>query len=164
MKGMGHAIMGIGTSSGEHRAVEAAQQAIASPLLEETSIEGARGLLINITGGTDITLSEINDASDIITQGIDADAQVLFGAVIDESLGDSLQVTVIATGFHHAQEGAQLPASLPLGTTSPSLSTPVQKEKPARRPVFIPQGPGSEYGINIGDDIEIPAILRKQMD
>jgi len=164
MKDMGHAIMGIGTSSGEHRAVEAAQQAIASPLLEETSIEGARGLLINITGGADITLSEINDASDIITQGIDADAHVLFGAVIDESLGDSLQVTVIATGFHQAQGGVQLPVSLPLGATSHSMSPPAQEEKPARRPVFIPQGPGSEYGINIGDDIEIPAILRKQMD
>lgn len=164
MKDMGHAIMGIGTSTGEHRAVEAAQQAIASPLLEETSIEGARGLLINITGGTDVTLSEINDASDIITQGIDSDAQVLFGAVIDESLGDSLQVTVIATGFHHAQEGAQIPAGVSLSPASSSDSTQTQEEKPARRSVFIPQGPGREFGINIGDDIEIPAILRKQMD
>ncbi len=163
MQGMGHAIMGIGTSSGEHRAVEAAQQAIASPLLEETSIEGARGLLINITGGSDVTLSEINEASDIITQGIDADAQVLFGAVIDESLEDSLQVTVIATGFHQAQEAAQIPVGVPLEAVGTGTkATP--REEPPRRSVFIPQGPGSEYGINIGDNIEIPAILRKQMD
>ena len=83
MQGMGHAIMGIGSAAGEHRAVEAAQQAIASPLLEETSIEGARGLLINITGGADVTLNEINEAAEIITEGADASAQILFGAVVD---------------------------------------------------------------------------------
>ncbi len=167
MQGMGHAIMGIGTGSGEHRAVEAAQQAIASPLLEETSIEGARGLLINITGGEGITLAEINDAAEIITEGTDGDAQVLFGAVIDETMGDSLQVTVIATGFHHAQEASSLPmgkairgvdASAPAG---PAAEVPAENRRTA---FFIPQAPNTEYGVNIGDEYEIPAILRKQMD
>jgi len=164
MKGMGHAIMGIGTASGEHRAVEAAQQAIASPLLEETSIEGAKGLLINITGGAGVTLSEINDAAEIITEGTDGDAQVLFGAVIDEALGDTLQVTVIATGFHQVQEAGSLPVAK--GRFGKAASAPVA-ESPAegqRTAFFIPQAPNTEYGVNIGDEYEIPAILRKQMD
>ncbi len=90
---------------GEHRAVEAAQQAIASPLLEETSIEGARGLLINITGSEDVTLNEINEAAEIITEGADTEAQILFGAVVDPELGDHISVTVIATGFSRVPDG-----------------------------------------------------------
>jgi cell division protein FtsZ len=161
MKGMGHAIMGVGKSTGEHRAVEAAQQAIASPLLEETSIEGARGLLINITGGEDVTLNEINEAAEIITEGADGDAQILFGAVVDESFDDELQVTVIATGFHAVPEGAQLPAT----KATPRPEVQVEESTPTRASRFlVPGGPNSEYGINQTDDYEIPAILRKQMD
>ncbi|MFV2071703.1 MAG: cell division protein FtsZ [Thermoanaerobaculales bacterium] len=161
MKGMGHAIMGVGEATGEHRAVEAAQQAIASPLLEETSIEGARGLLINITGGEDVTLNEINEAAEIITEGCDADAQVLFGAVVDPDLGDGIQVTVIATGFSSPRGGAQLPAS----EVRPALERSHEEAVPARASRFlVPGGPNSEYGINQTDDYEIPAILRKQMD
>ncbi len=162
MKGMGHAIMGVGAASGEHRAVEAAQQAIASPLLEETSIEGARGLLINITGGSDVTLNEINEAAEIITEGADADAQVLFGAVVDPEMEDGIQVTVIATGFHRALESAHVPAS----KARPAVeSSPFDEAAPTRASRFlVPGGPNSEYGINQTDDYEIPAILRKQMD
>jgi cell division protein FtsZ len=161
MKGMGHAIMGVGTASGEHRAVEAAQQAIASPLLEETSIEGARGLLINITGSADVTLNEINEAAEIITEGADPEAQILFGAVVDPELGDEISVTVIATGFNRAPDGAQLPA-----TQAKSLAeSQFEESTPARSSRFlVPGGPNSEYGINQTDDYEIPAILRKQMD
>jgi cell division protein FtsZ len=160
MQGMGHAIMGIGSASGEHRAVEAAQQAIASPLLEETSIDGARGLLINITGGEDVTLNEINEAAEIITEGADPTAQILFGAVVNPELEDSLQVTVIATGFHGAEEAAHLP----VGEARPAPEATVE-EQPARTSrFFVPGGPNSEYGINQTDDYEIPAILRKQMD
>ncbi len=162
MQGMGHALMGIGTASGEHRAVEAAQQAIASPLLEETSIEGARGLLINITGGADVTLNEINEAAEIITEGADPNAQILFGAVVDDRRAGELQVTVIATGFHLEHESVQIPMG------RPSLA-PVEPIREERSPVrmsrfFVPGGPNSEYGINQTDDYEIPAILRKQMD
>jgi cell division protein FtsZ len=161
MKGMGHAIMGVGTASGEHRAVEAAQQAIASPLLEETSIEGARGLLINISGGEDVTLNEINEAAEIITEGSHPDAQILFGAVVDADLEDQIQVTVIATGFRNEQESAQLPAT----KAGPRVAR--ETEEPQTTGVsrfLIPGGPNSEYGINQSDDYEIPAILRKQMD
>jgi len=161
MKGMGHALMGIGTASGEHRAVEAAQQAIASPLLEETSIEGARGLLINITGGEDVTLNEINEAAEIITEGAAPDAQILFGAVVDESLGDDLQVTVIATGFRAERESGEMPVRRPTAVPEPK-----RPEEPTARVsrFFVPGGPNTEYGINQTDDFEIPAILRKQMD
>ncbi len=161
MEGMGHAIMGIGAASGEHRAVEAAQQAIASPLLEETSIEGARGLLINITGGEGLTLNEVNEAAEIITEGIDPQAQILFGAVIDPDLGEGLKVTVIATGFANAHEAAQLPAA--------GLRTKGPSQEPEPKPVrsnrfFVPGGPNPGYGVNITDEYEIPAILRKQID
>jgi cell division protein FtsZ len=161
MKGMGHAIMGVGNASGEHRAVEAAQQAIASPLLEETSIEGARGLLINITGGEDVTLNEINEAAEIITEGADAEAQVLFGAVVDPGIDDGIMVTVIATGFHGVPDAVQLPAS----EARPAAENSFEEPATARTSRFlVPGGPNSEYGINQTDDYEIPAILRKQMD
>ncbi len=161
MKGMGHAIMGIGTASGEHRAVEAAQQAIASPLLEETSIQGARGVLINITGGEEITLTEINEAAEIITEGTDPNAQILFGAVVDPNLEQEIKVTVIATGFTTEQEGSQIPIEAPdLGATS---AEPTER-KSSRSRFFVPGGPNPEYGINVSDEYEIPAILRKQMD
>ncbi len=161
MKGMGHALMGIGLAFGEHRAVEAAQQAIASPLLEETSIDGARGLLINISGGTDVTLNEINEAAEIITEGADPDAQILFGAVVDPKLEDSLQVTVIATGFQSEQDAAGIPAAEVRSVQETSINDgPTERE----RPMFFAGGPNSEYGINQTDDYEIPAILRKQMD
>ncbi len=158
MKGMGHALMGIGSATGEHRAVEAAQQAIASPLLEETSIEGARGLLINITGGDDVTLNEINEAAEIITEGADPDAQILFGAVVDGKMGDGLQVTVIATGFQGPHETSRVQPPR-------EVAHEPEQRRPARHSrFFVPGGPSSEYGINQTDDYEIPAILRKQMD
>jgi cell division protein FtsZ len=160
MQGMGHAIMGIGSASGEHRAVESAQQAIASPLLEETSIEGARGLLINITGGDDVTLNEINEAAEIITEGADPSAQILFGAVVSPEMEDRMQVTVIATGFQSDEETAHLPVE-----QARPAAEPVEEKVPARASrFFVPGGPNSEYGINQTDDYEIPAILRKQMD
>ena len=95
-KGIAH--MGIGRASGDNRAVEAAKQAITSPLLE-TSIEGARSVLLNITGGKDLGIFEVNEAADIIRQSVDPDANIIFGAGIDESMVDQIQITVIATGF-----------------------------------------------------------------
>jgi cell division protein FtsZ len=90
--------MGIGVAGGESRAQDAARGAISSPLLE-TSVEGARGVLLNITGGPELTLFEVNDAAEIISQAVDPEANIIFGAVIDESMGDRVRVTVIATGF-----------------------------------------------------------------
>jgi cell division protein FtsZ len=91
--------MGIGVASGENRAAEAAKIAISSPLLE-TSIEGAKGVLLNITGGSSLGLLEVNEAANIVSEAADPDANIIFGAVIDEELQDEVRVTVIATGFN----------------------------------------------------------------
>ncbi len=99
MSGMGMALMGTGIAKGEHRALEAAQRAISSPLLEETSIEGAKGVLINISGGRDLTLHEVAEAARIISDAVDPDANIISGMVIDERMEDEMKVTVIATGF-----------------------------------------------------------------
>ena len=111
IRNAGSALMGIGSASGEHRGVEAARAAISSPLLE-SSIDGATGILLNITGGRDLGLFEVNEAAEVISGAADPDANVIFGAVIDESMGDEMRVTVIATGFgtdlkSHAQLGAE---------------------------------------------------------
>ncbi|HSP34273.1 MAG TPA: cell division protein FtsZ [Thermoanaerobaculia bacterium] len=105
MHGMGMALMGTGVSSGEHRAVEAAQRAISSPLLEEASIEGAKGVLINVTGGPDMTLFEVHEAASIIQEAADEEANIIFGTVIDPRMKDEVKVTVIATGFDTATKG-----------------------------------------------------------
>src|SRR5437016_8660903 len=99
MSEMGMALMGAATASGENRAVEAAQKAISSPLLEDVSIQGARGVLINITGGLDLGLHEVNEAATLIQEEADDEANIIFGAVIDDSLNDQIRTTVIATGF-----------------------------------------------------------------
>src|SRR3989338_2348571 len=100
MNEMGMALMGAGTATGEARAIEAATRAISSPLLEDVSIKGATGILINVTGGPDMTLHEISEASKIIQEEAHEDANILFGAVIDESMKGNMRVTVIATGFN----------------------------------------------------------------
>jgi cell division protein FtsZ len=99
MAGMGHAVMGTAVRSGENRAIEAAQAAMASPLLEEGAIDGARGILINITGSSNLKLSEVNAASSLIQTSAHEDANIIFGAVLDEKMGDDVKITVIATGF-----------------------------------------------------------------
>jgi len=99
MDGMGVALMGSGTASGENRAIEAAQMAVSSPLLEDATINGARGVLLNIIGGPDMTMNEINDAATLIQQACDPEAEIIFGSVTDEKMSGSITVTVIATGF-----------------------------------------------------------------
>lgn len=104
MKGMGMAVMGTGLGEGENRAVEAAQRAISSPLLEEASIDGARGVLINVTGGRDMTLFEVSEASRIIQESSADDANIIFGTVVDETMEGRVKITVIATGFDRRKE------------------------------------------------------------
>ena len=99
MAGMGHAVMGTAVRSGANRAIEAAQAAMASPLLEAGAIDGARGILINITGSSSLKLSEVNEASSLIQSAAHEDANIIFGAVLDEKMGDEVKITVIATGF-----------------------------------------------------------------
>jgi cell division protein FtsZ len=105
MTGMGRALMGTGYGKGDKRAIEAAQQAISSPLLEDVSINGATGILLNITGGPDLTLAEMNEACSLIAEAADPEANIIFGSVIDAHAGDEVRITVIATGFNaHAHE------------------------------------------------------------
>ena len=104
MSEMGMAMMGAAMADGENRAVEAAQRAISSPLLDDISIQGARGVLINITGGSDLSLHEVNEAATLVQEEAHEDANIIFGAVIDETMGDKLRITVIATGFGESLE------------------------------------------------------------
>src|SRR5207245_6025177 len=101
MAGMGYAVMGTAVAKGERRATDAAQAAISSPLLEAGAIDGARGILINITGSSSLKLAEVNEASTIIQSAAHEDANIIFGAVADERMKDDLKLTVIATGAHH---------------------------------------------------------------
>jgi len=124
MSEMGMALMGAATASGEDRAVEAAQKAISSPLLEDVSIQGARGVLINITGGPDLTIHEVNEAATLIQEEADDEANIIFGAVIDESLNDQIRITVIATGFGEPREEVKRPPSVATHTAvAPSAQT-----------------------------------------
>src|SRR5690606_19110218 len=107
MANKGMALMGTGRASGENRAIEAATNAISSPLLENVSIDGAMGIIINVTGGPDLSLYEVNEASTLITEAADENAEIIFGAVIDETLTDEVRVTVIATGFSEEARQAQ---------------------------------------------------------
>ncbi len=107
MSNMGDALMGTGFASGEYRASEAAQEAISSPLLEDVQIQGARGVLVNITGGSDLTLHEVNDANNVIYEAAGEEANIIFGASIDEKMDGQVRVTVIATGFGNSKEQAE---------------------------------------------------------
>src|SRR5438132_4838760 len=132
MHGMGMALMGTGVSSGEHRAVEAAQRAISSPLLEEASIEGAKGVLINITGGSDMTLSEVHEAASVIQEAADEEANIIFGTVIDPKMKDEVKVTVIATGFDAATKGLLNTRGEQLARHTPAPPTPAGPRTLAR--------------------------------
>ena len=133
MSGNGHGAHGHRDRPGEHRAVDAAQKAIASPLLEETSIQGARGVLINITGGSDLTLHEVNEAASTVAEAAEGDANIIVGAVVDEALGDEIRVTVIATGFDDAR-GAIQPLASAAGRSAGASSRHAD-----RRPQGVPR-------------------------
>jgi cell division protein FtsZ len=130
MAEMGMAMMGASSASGENRAVEAAQRAISSPLLEDVSIKGARGLLINFTGGPDMSLYEVNEAASLIHEEAHEDANIILGAVIDERLTDEIRVTVIATGFGELERTVISPKYSPSGT---AVTTPIMAS--STRPV-----------------------------
>jgi cell division protein FtsZ len=167
--------MGTGVASGENRALEAAQLAVSSPLLEDVSIAGARALLVNITGGPTLTLHEASDAASVILEAAGGDANVIFGAVIDPRLESDVRVTVIATGF---------------GKKQPTKSQPVEKDKDKdkdtgkrlieivdydeeglRRPAFLRKEESTvvshsrKWGRAFSkDSLDVPAFLRKQME
>src|SRR6187399_3373943 len=111
MSGMGVARMGTGIADGENRAVDAARRAVSSPLLEDTTVQGARGVIINVTGGPDLGLMEVNEASCVIQESAHEDANIIFGAVVDPNLGGKIKITVIATGFQHVDSRRGVPAA-----------------------------------------------------
>ena len=145
MAGMGYAVMGTAQRSGQNRASEAAMAAMASPLLEAGAIDGARGILINITGSSSLKLSEVNEASSIIQNAAHEDANIIFGAVLDESMGDEIKITVIATGFKQ-QEMPERRERMLAETTMPGIryETPIQpRSTPTPRP-SAPETPAPE--------------------
>lgn len=139
MKGMGMAFMGTGMASGENKTVDAAQKAISSPLLVDTSIQGAHGVLINITGGKDLTLHEVTKASQLIHSLAHPEANIIFGTVIDEDLKDMVKVTVIATGFE-AQQEREIPLQDNLAPPPPEVQPPFQIKTETPPYEFDPQG------------------------
>jgi cell division protein FtsZ len=165
MSEMGLALMGTGVASGENRAVEAAQKAISSPLLEDNTIHGARGILLNITGGPDMSLYEINEASSLIQAEAHEDANIIFGTVVDETMMDEIRITVIATGFDE------------IGKKTLNMSNVTQlgnyRRDDLKTPAYIREGkfidaPGPAKNaladVEEDPDLEIPAYLRKQAD
>jgi cell division protein FtsZ len=138
--------MGIGSARGEHRAVEAARNAISSPLLE-SSIEGARGVLLNISGGSDLGLFEVHEAADIVASAVHPDANIIFGAVVDDQLGDEVRVTVVACGFDWSMPEEQPAAPLEMDAAG-------EEDWSAESPDVFDNDAGEE-------DLDIPSFLRR---
>src|SRR5213592_3742213 len=158
MSGMGMAMMGTGTGRGEHRALDAAQKAVASPLLDETSIQGARGILINFTGGPDLSIHELEEAARMVQEAAHDEANIIFGAVLDPSLEDEVRMTVIATGFAERKEtvGGKV-VDLPRAARASAAGAGSWRRRPGELRAEIDDA--------LGDgDLEVPAFLRRQAD
>ena len=180
MSGMGLAIMGTGVGEGENRAVDAATRAVSSPLLEDTSVEGARGVIVNVTGGTDLSMIEVSEATSIIQEAAHEDANIIFGAVVDPSMEGCVKITVVATGFGQkdatgrvSPSAAETPVDLQNYTewqTDEPLAKAVGSTMPiARRPtVSLPALPPPAEPVDDGERLELdtsldtPAFLRRQ--
>ena len=165
MKEQGLAHMGIGNATGENRAIEAAREAIQSPLLE-TSIRGAKGVLLNITGGANLGLLEINEASTLVQESCDPEANIIFGASIREDLAEEIRITVIATGFDEAKhveneviDRVKTSPKPTLNTAPPITTKPIEVE--AKEEVSITREEPKRTSI-LDDDMEIPTFLRRR--
>jgi cell division protein FtsZ len=156
MSNKGSALMGIGIASGENRAAEAAKKAISSPLLE-TSIDGAQGVLMNITGGTNLSLYEVQEAADIVATAADQEVNMIFGSVINENLKDEIIVTVIATGFNENVASQPRPSRVGIGTI-PKV-TPVPKREKREE---VTQDYAALRSAQVEDPLDIPAFLRNR--
>jgi len=173
MSEMGMAFMGIGSAAGENRALEAAQKAISSPLLEDISIDGAKGLLINITAGSDLTLHEVHEASSMIQEDAHEDANIIFGAVIDDSAGEEVRVTVIATGFGKAEEvlSQDLKSNISLisrymqeDRDTPAFMRKGHNDLQQEKPEVIKVGTIIDSCFNEGNEYDTPTFLRRQAE
>lgn len=169
MSEMGDALMGVGTASGENRAAEAATEAIRSPLLDEINIAGANGVLINITGSPDLSLYEVNDATNVVYEAAGEEANIIFGVVFDQTMKDSLQVTVIATGFNSKkEETAKRFAAKKVVDFNPQnedvhrVPTIIRRQHPER--IHEHRLDTTRLETFSLDELEIPTFLRKQMD
>src|SRR2546426_1285660 len=181
MAGMGYAVMGTATASGTRRATEAAQKAIASPLLEAGAIDGARGILINITGSSSLKLAEVQEACSIIQTAAHEDANIIFGAVLDDKMKDSVKITVIATGFKDSdirRRNQEMQDTLIMSREPSKYQDSEFEPEPEPAAVAVPQpmagaANGQNAGIslsagrgmvaNLGeDDLDVPAFLRKR--
>ena len=156
MKGAGSAMMGIGIAAGDNRAADAATEAISSRLLE-SSIEGATRVLLSIAGNKDLGIQEINEAADLVAKNVDPDANIIFGTVVDESLGDQVRVTVIATGFNDSNVQQQLPTLNTQSTSRPSR--PAQPQP--TRPVAVQPQPVRNTGTSNEKEFDIPDFLKR---
>lgn len=161
MTNSGSALMGIGTGVGENRASTAARTAIASPLLE-ISVEGAKGVLFNITGGPDLTMTEVDEAAKLISAAVDPDANIIFGATISDHLVDQIKITVVATGFDETKKRLRELSGKTgyAATVSPSYSTP-QPREPQDQPI-MPDAPAETPSQSDEDEFDIPAFLRQR--
>jgi cell division protein FtsZ len=185
MQGMGYAVMGTATASGTRRATEAAQKAIASPLLEAGAIDGARGILINVTGSSSLKLAEVNEASTIIQNAADEDANIIFGAVLDEKMKDAVKITVIATGFKDAdvlrrrQEATRTPFISQRPKRDAFFDDPEIEPTPEPVPDMVMQAQVEAVQVAEStaaqpqaavvpsfqpDDLDVPAFMRKRTD
>ncbi len=165
ISGMGMAFMGLGIASGENRAIEAAQKAITSPLLEDISINGARGLLINITGGTNLALHEVNDASTMIQEEAHEDANIIFGAVIDPTMEDEIRITVIATGFESTDhkkvtELHKVLSSFPKSIEDHDLPAYLRDDRNGGKDEPVITKVGTIVSEFVNDEYDIPTFLR----
>ena len=163
MSDKGLALMGTGRAAGEKRAVTAMQQAISSPLLEDVTIDGATGLLINITGGRDITLQEVNEALTLVHDAADEEAEIIFGSLIDDEVHEEVKITIIATGF--LDKNARRPMA-----AAPACARSTSSELPAATPVRVraeprvaAARPARDPSLPVDEDqFDIPTFLRRQ--
>ncbi|MBI5404640.1 MAG: cell division protein FtsZ [Candidatus Kerfeldbacteria bacterium] len=168
MENQGSALMGIGQASGENRAVDAAKAAIDSPLLE-LSIDGAKGILFTVTGGSNLGMYEVNEAARVITGSADPNAKIIFGAVVDEDLKDDVKITVIATGFgkgesRSAARKISMPAPSFFGSAPESAPAPMPAPVTRQAPMPVaPPAPKMPEKTKEEEDLEIPAFIRKKM-
>src|SRR6476659_6889315 len=180
MQGMGYAVMGTASANGTRRATEAAQKAIASPLLEAGAIDGARGILINITGSTSIKLAEVQEECSIIQNAADEDANIIFGAVLDEKMKDAVKITVIATGFKDSDIRRRQQESRTTFSASRDFFDPESDSEPVPPPMVMEQKPAPQASASAADvvsldtmrtamianfeqeDLDVPAFLRKR--
>ena len=159
MSGMGMAIMGTGYGQGENRGVEAAGRAMSSPLLEDARVEGARGVIVNVTGGPDLSMLEVSEATTIIHEAAHEDANIIFGAVVDPAMEGKIKITVIATGFDDAGAGRAAGAAASAGSDTPvdlqSYAT-WRQDEPADQVAAAATGPSASFAISRRPFIELP--------